>query len=109
VTKVTQGNSPLLPTGSPLLPTPTGVRLRLHVQPRAARTEIAGRHGDALKVRLAAPPVDGAANEALVRFLADRLGVSRSAVRLEAGAGGRAKIIAVEGIGLEEAGRRLGL
>jgi uncharacterized protein (TIGR00251 family) len=79
------------------------------VQPRASRTEIAGRYGDALKVRLAAPPVDGAANEVLVRFLAERLGVPRSAVRLESGAGGRAKVIAVEGIGLEDAGRRLGL
>ncbi|MGH7512150.1 MAG: DUF167 domain-containing protein [Gemmatimonadales bacterium] len=99
----------MTPGSSPLLPTPTGVRLRLHVQPRASRTEIAGRHGDALKVRLAAPPVEGAANEALVRFLADRLGVPRSALRLESGAGRRAKVIAVEGIGLEEAGRRLGL
>ena len=79
------------------------------MQPRASRTEMAGRHGDALKVRLAAPPVDGAANEALVRFLADQLGVPRSAVRLESGAGGRAKVIAVEGIGLEDAARRLGL
>jgi uncharacterized protein (TIGR00251 family) len=79
------------------------------VQPRASRTEIAGRHGDALKVRLAAPPVDGAANEALVRFLADRLGVSPSAVQIESGAGGRAKVIVVQGIGREDAGRRLGL
>jgi uncharacterized protein (TIGR00251 family) len=99
----------MTPGSSPLRSTPTGVRLRLHVQPRASRTEIAGRHGAALKVRIAAPPVDGAANEALVRFLADRLGVSRSAVQLESGAGGRAKVIVVEGIGLEDAGRRLGL
>jgi uncharacterized protein (TIGR00251 family) len=93
----------------PIAPTPTGVRLRLHVQPRASRTELAGRYGGAIKVRLAAPPVDGAANDALVRFLSERLAVPRSAVRLEAGAGGRAKIVVVDGIGIEEAGRRLGV
>ena len=47
----------------------------MRVQPRASRTELVGRHGDALKIRVAAPPVAGAANEALVRFLAERLGV----------------------------------
>ena len=57
---------------------PGGIRIRIHVQPRASRTEIAGRHGDALKVRLAAPPVDGAANDALLDFIADRLGVPRA-------------------------------
>jgi uncharacterized protein (TIGR00251 family) len=93
----------------PIMATSTGVRLRLQVQPRASRTEIAGRHGEAIKLRLAAPPVDGAANEALVRFLAERLGVARSAVRLEAGAGGRSKIVAVDGIDLLEAQRRLGV
>jgi uncharacterized protein len=96
-------------SASPIAPTPTGIRLRLHVQPRASRTELAGRYGDAIKVRLAAPPVDGAANDALVRFLSERLAVPRSAVRLEAGAGGRVKIVVVDGIGIEEAGRRLGV
>jgi uncharacterized protein (TIGR00251 family) len=81
----------------------------VRVQPRASRTELAGRYGDALKIRLAAPPVDGAANEALVRFLAERLKVPRSSVALMAGAGARAKVLAVTGIGLEEAVRRLGL
>ena len=59
--------------------TATGIRLRLHIQPRASRSELAGRHGNAIKVRLTAPPVDGAANEALLRFLASRLEVSLSA------------------------------
>lgn len=81
----------------------------MRVQPRASRTELAGRYGDALKIRLAASPVDGAANEALVRFLAERLNVPRSSVALMAGAGARAKVLAVTGIGLEEAVRRLGL
>jgi len=90
-----------------VIPMPGGVRLRLHVQPRASRTEVAGRHGDALKIRLAAPPVDGAANEALSRFLAERLGVPRSAIRIAAGSAARAKLVTVEGVAPEEAERRL--
>lgn len=81
----------------------------MRVQPRASRNELAGRHGDALKVRLAAPPVDGAANEALVRFLAERLDVPRSAVRLQAGATARTKVLAVTGIGVAAAMERLEL
>ncbi len=91
----------------PIDPTPTGVRLTLHVQPRAARTECAGRHGDAIKVRLAAPPVDGAANDALLRFLADRLGVGRSAVTLRAGSSSRRKVIEVLGLNVDTTARRL--
>ncbi|HEU4801389.1 MAG TPA: DUF167 domain-containing protein [Gemmatimonadales bacterium] len=68
-----------------------GVFLRVHVQPRASRSEVAGLHGDALKVRLRAPPVDGAANEELIRFLADALGLRRDAVTLVSGATSRAK------------------
>jgi uncharacterized protein (TIGR00251 family) len=81
----------------------------VRVQPRASRTEVAGRQGDALKIRLTAPPVDGAANDALVGFLAERLQVSRSAVRLEAGTAGRSKVVAVDGIGVDAAARRLGI
>jgi uncharacterized protein (TIGR00251 family) len=75
----------------------TVVRVGVHVQPRAARSEIAGLHGAALKVRLQAPPVDGAANEALVRLLADRLGVPRRSVQVVAGATSRAKMVEIEG------------
>jgi uncharacterized protein (TIGR00251 family) len=89
--------------------TPTGVRLRVWVQPRASRTELAGLRGHALKIRLAAPPVDGAANEALIRFLAERLEVPRSAVQLEAGAAGRSKVVAVPGHAVAIAAGRLGL
>ena len=96
-------------TISPLLATATGIRLRLHVQPRASVSELAGAHGHALKVRVAAPPVDGLANEALVRFLAEQLRVPRSAVRVESGAGSRAKVVTVEGIDLAVARGRLGL
>ena len=73
------------------------VRVSVHVQPRASRSEIIGQHGAALKVRLQAPPVDGAANEALVALLADRLGVARRAVKVVAGASSRAKTVEVEG------------
>jgi hypothetical protein len=83
--------------------TPSGVRITLHVQPRASRTEISGTYGDALKVRLAAPPVDGAANEALVRFIADRLGVPVRAVTLERGITSREKTVTVEGIAVDAA------
>jgi uncharacterized protein len=88
-------------------PTVSGVRIRLRVQPRAARTEVVGRHGDALRVRVTAPPVDGAANQALVRLLADRLGVPRGTVQVVAGETGRNKIIAVEGLSAPEARARL--
>lgn len=79
----------------------------MRVQPRASRSEVAGPYGDALRIRLAAPPVDGAANDALVRFLAERLEVSRSAVRIEAGASGRSKVVAIDGIDPDTAARRL--
>jgi uncharacterized protein (TIGR00251 family) len=74
------------------------VRFSVHVQPRASRTEISGLHGDALKVRLAAPPVDGAANEELVDFFSSLFAVGRRAVRILAGTHSRSKIVEIEGI-----------
>jgi len=65
--------------------------------------------GDAIRVRLTAPPADGAANEALVRFLAGRLGVPRSAIELVSGKTGRAKLVAVTGISAAETAERLGV
>jgi uncharacterized protein len=94
---------------NPVETTRDGVRIQLHIQPRAARTELAGAFGDALKVRLKSPPVDGAANEELVRFLAERLGVPRSSVALVAGHSGRRKTVRVAGVSAEDAARRLGL
>ena len=76
----------------------TTVRFRVRLQPRASRNEIAGAHGGALRVRLHAPPVDGAANEALVAFLAERLAVPRRGVRIVSGATSRTKMIEVEGV-----------
>ena len=66
--------------------------------PRASRTEVAGVADGRLRIRLAAPPVDGAANDELVRFLATALGVRRSAVAVAAGAAGRRKTVLVRGV-----------
>lgn len=74
------------------------VRFGVHVQPRASKTEIVGVHGTALKVRLHAPPVDGAANEELITFLAGALGISRRAVRIVSGQSSRGKTVEVEGV-----------
>jgi len=71
--------------------------LTLHAQPGARRTEAAGLHGDALKIRLAARPVEGAANEALLAFLAESFSVARRDVELIAGAQGRHKRARVHG------------
>ena len=69
--------------------------LILHVQPNARRTEAAGLHGDALKIRLAAPPVEGAANTALVEFIAGVFGVPQHHVALKQGAKSRRKVIEI--------------
>jgi hypothetical protein len=70
--------------------------LTLHVQPGAKRTEVAGTHGNALKIRLAAPPVDGKANAELLRFLAGAFGVPRRAVTLLRGEMSRQKTVRIE-------------
>ncbi|HEV8613702.1 MAG TPA: DUF167 domain-containing protein [Gemmatimonadales bacterium] len=93
----------------PIEPVPGGVRIRLHVQPRASHTELAGLHGDALKVRLASPPIEGAANLELVRFLAGVLEVPRSSVELVAGLAARRKTVLVRGVTVELARTKLGL
>jgi hypothetical protein len=69
--------------------------LALHVQPGAARTAVAGVHGDALKIRLAAPPVDGKANAELLRFLARAFGVALRDVELVRGTTARAKLVRI--------------
>jgi hypothetical protein len=81
------------------------VRFAVRVQPRASRSEVAGVHGDALKVRLTAPPVDGAANAALIELLADLLAVSRNAVRIVAGEHARGKVVEVVGVDAESVRR----
>jgi uncharacterized protein (TIGR00251 family) len=84
-------------------------RFYVRVQPRARGNEVVGREGEALKVRLTAPPVEGKANKALIDFLAERLGVSKSAVAIITGQGARNKLIEVAGLDEAEVAKRLGL
>jgi uncharacterized protein (TIGR00251 family) len=72
------------------------VRFDVRVQPRASRNEFAGVQNGVLRVRLQAPPVDGAANEALVAFIADELGLARRQVRIVSGFGSRNKVVEVD-------------
>jgi hypothetical protein len=96
-------------TGIPLRADGDRVLLDVYAAPRAAKSRLAGHHGGRLKVQVAAPPVDGAANAELARFLARELGVPRSAVRLVRGASDRRKTLAIEGLDLAAARTRLGL
>lgn len=83
------------------------VVLSLHIQPGAKRSEVAGLHGVALKIRLAAPPVDGRANDCLIAFLADRLGVTKRRIELLSGASSREKRVRIGGIDAAIARARL--
>lgn len=73
------------------------VEIRIHCQPRASKTEIVGMHGDSLKVRLAAPPVDGAANIKLCQFLSEYFGVSQQNVKILSGHRSRKKRVLIQG------------
>jgi uncharacterized protein (TIGR00251 family) len=75
-----------------------GVTLKVRVQPRASRDGFAGERDGALVVRLTAPPVEGAANQALVRLLGKALGLAPYALRIVGGATGRNKVVAVAGL-----------
>ncbi|MEW6265577.1 MAG: DUF167 domain-containing protein [Thermodesulfobacteriota bacterium] len=86
-----------------------GARFKVHLVPRASRNSLEGLHGDALKVRLSAPPVEGRANEALLKYLAGVLGVTQQALELVAGRTGRSKVLRVEGLSPDEVAVRLGL
>jgi hypothetical protein len=83
------------------------IRLRLRVSPRAGRAAVVGRHGDAWKVRVTAPPERGRANADVVDLIADSVGVLRPDVRLISGASSRDKVVEVFGLTLEETERRL--
>ena len=82
-------------------------RLTVKVHPRARRSALAGRLGEAYKVDLAAPPVDGKANEECIRFFAELAGVPRSRVRIVTGLTNRTKVVEIEGVAQAELETRL--
>ena len=75
-----------------------GAAFRVRVVPRASKNEISGRQGDAVKVRLTAPPVEGAANQALLELLAEQLGVRKSQIEILSGHSSRDKMVCVVGL-----------
>ncbi len=85
-------------TQAPVQEAPEGVMLIIHVQPGASRTEYVGTHGGALKFRVAAPPVEGAANEALCAYLAEQFGLPKRAVKVSSGRGSRRKRVLLTGV-----------
>lgn len=74
-----------------------GIEIRIYVQPRASKTEIIGLHGKALKIRIAAPPVDGQANVELCRYLARQVGVPQKDVQMKSGVSSRQKRVFIAG------------
>jgi len=93
----------------PVHKTENGVTFEVKVHPRAKKNAITGEVGDALKVALTAPPVEGKANEACIEFFAKLLKVPRSSVSIVAGLTSRNKVIAVKGLSAEQARERLGM
>jgi uncharacterized protein (TIGR00251 family) len=83
-------------------------RIEVYVQPRASRTEIAGLHDGLIKIRVAAPAVENAANLALIEFVAKRLGIAKRSVRVASGAASRRKVLEVDGVSLGEIADKLG-
>ena len=81
--------------------------MRLRVSPGSRRSEIVGRHGDGWKVRVAAPPEGGRANEAVVRLLSEQLEIPRRSISIVSGHGAREKVVEMAGIDLAESERRL--
>jgi len=91
----------------PIRDTPQGATFAVRVQPRARKNAIVGEIGDALKLALTAPPVEGRANAACIEFLADFLKVPRSSITIAAGETSRNKVIRVAGLSADELRRRL--
>jgi uncharacterized protein (TIGR00251 family) len=83
-------------------------RIEIYVQPRASRTEIAGLYDGLIKIRVAAPAVENAANLALIEFVAKRLGVAKRCVRVASGAAGRRKLLEIDGVSAGEIAEKLG-
>jgi uncharacterized protein (TIGR00251 family) len=99
----------MIPLTSAIRPAPDGVVIEVRVIPRSGRSAIAGMRDGAVLVRLAAPPVDGAANAELIEVIADALGVSRRSVTLIAGERSRRKRVRVVGIAEQVARDRLSM
>lgn len=91
------------------VPAPAFCRLEVKVIPGASRSEVVGTLGNAVKIKLRAPPVDGRANEALVEFLAEHLGLPRRAIALERGDTARLKLLRIDGLDLATVRTRLGV
>ena len=83
-------------------------RLEVYIQPMASKSEVARMHDGVIKIRIAAPAVENAANEALVEFVAEALGVSKSSVRIVSGRTSRRKVLAIDGVTEEELAAKLG-
>lgn len=88
------------------MPAPT-TRLRIRVSPGARKTELVGRQGEAWKVRVAAPPERGRANDAVLKLLAEHLRIPAAELTLVSGRSGRDKVVELHGLGAEEAAQRL--
>ena len=82
----------------PVSETANGIVFNIRVIPRASRCELAGVQGDALKIRITAPPVEGAANKECIRFLSDMLGVKKSQIKIIAGHRSKNKKVSISGI-----------
>ena len=82
-------------------------RLKLRIVPNAKRNEVTGEHGDAVKIKVAAPAIEGKANEALLEFIAEKLGLHRRNLTLIAGGKSRDKLIEIGGLDATEARGRL--
>jgi len=91
----------------PVHETPLGVTFAVKVHPRARKSAITGELGDALKVSLTAPPIDGKANEACIEFFANLLKVPRASVSIAAGQSSRSKIVRVAGVTAQQVRDRL--
>ena len=84
------------------------VRVEVYIQPRASKTELAGMYDGLIKIRIAAPPVENAANRALIKFVAQQLRIANSCVRVVSGATNRRKILEVDGVTADRIAAMLG-
>lgn len=89
--------------------TPNGCRIQIHAAPRASKTRIVGLHDGRVKIQIAAPPVDGAANIELIKFLAAALNLPKSDLTLVTGDSGKRKVVDVRGLGADAVAKQLNL